>query len=176
MTPRAFGPPMLRLSPGTALRAGLGAALGLLATGVALWLNAGQGALMDHPMIIAPFAASAVLIFAVPSSPFAQPWSVVVGNAIATLCGLIVHLLIPHPLPAMAVAVGVTILLTAAARALHPPAGALAAYVVLAQIPGAAPDWGFLVTPTLSGSVLLVITGLIWHRLIGTDYPHLYHP
>ena len=176
MTPRAFGPPMLRLSPFTALRAGLGATIGLLATGAVLWLIAGQGALMDHPTIIAPFAASAVLIFAVPSSPLAQPWSVVVGNSLATLCGLIAHLLIPHPLPAMAVAVGVAIALTAAARALHPPAGAMAAYVVLAQIPGTPPDWAFLVTPALSGSVLLVVTGLIWHRATGTEYPHLYHP
>ena len=52
----------------------------------------------------------------------------------------------------------------------------MAAYVVLAQIPGTPPDWAFLVTPVLSGSVLLVISGLIWHRATGTEYPHLYHP
>ena len=37
------------------------------------------------PVIVAPIGASAVLVFAVPSSPLAQPWSVVGGNVLSTL-------------------------------------------------------------------------------------------
>jgi CBS-domain-containing membrane protein len=39
------------------------------AVGVSIWL-------------IAPMGASAVLVFAVPASPLAQPWSVIVGNTL----------------------------------------------------------------------------------------------
>ncbi|MGQ3030905.1 MAG: HPP family protein, partial [Ferrovibrionaceae bacterium] len=42
------------------------------------------------PWIIAPIGASAVLLFAVPSSPLAQPWSIVGGNAISAIVGIVV--------------------------------------------------------------------------------------
>ena len=43
---------------------------------------------VDLPIIVAPLGASAVLVFAVPSSPLAQPWAVVGGNTISTLIGV----------------------------------------------------------------------------------------
>ena len=42
------------------------------------------------PWIIAPVGASAVLLFAVPSSPLAQPWPIVGGNAISAIVGIVV--------------------------------------------------------------------------------------
>lgn len=42
----------------------------------------------DVPIIVAPIGASAVLVLAVPSSPLAQPWSVVGGNILSTLVGV----------------------------------------------------------------------------------------
>ena len=40
--------------------------------------------------LIAPFGASAVLVYAVPNSPLAQPWSVVMGNTLSALVALAV--------------------------------------------------------------------------------------
>jgi CBS domain-containing membrane protein len=168
---RLYGPPTAQAPLGKILRASLGAALGLAATGALIWLVSGSGDLLDHPMLVAPFAASAVLIFAVPSSPLAQPWVVVVGNGIAALCGLVVLALMSHPLPGMALAVFASIPLMAFARALHPPAGGMAAFVVLASAPGSPPDWMFLLSPVLSGSVILVAFGVLWHHATGTSYP-----
>src|SRR5262245_42146703 len=37
--------------------------------------------------LIAPMGASAVLLFAVPASPLAQPWSIIGGNLSAALIG-----------------------------------------------------------------------------------------
>ena len=34
------------------------------------------------PWIVAPIGASAVLLFAVPASPLAQPWSIIGGNGV----------------------------------------------------------------------------------------------
>ena len=52
---------------------------------------------------IAPMGASAVLLFGVPSSPLAQPWSIVGGNVLSALIGVTVGMAIPNlALPASA--------------------------------------------------------------------------
>src|SRR5690606_31527358 len=49
---------------------------------------------VSQPLIIGPIAASAVLVFAVPTSPLAQPWPVLGGNLIGGLAGIVVALLL----------------------------------------------------------------------------------
>lgn len=168
---RRFGPTTLRPSLHEVMTTAIGTVLALWATGGVLWLLVGQGSLLDHPMIIAPFGATAVLIFAVPSSPLAQPWPAIVGNLIAALCGFGAQMLVPHLLPATLIAVLTTLVLTAAARALHPPAGALAVFVVMSAPLGAAPPWPFLLTTVLAGSVFMVLFGVLWHKATGRSYP-----
>src|SRR6478735_3374719 len=81
---RGFVPPRRTIARREILVSGLGAGLGLL---LAFWLC--RGALgTANPWFVAPMGASAVLLFAVPSSPLAQPWSVVGGNTIAALIGV----------------------------------------------------------------------------------------
>src|SRR3954468_549563 len=41
------------------------------------------------PLLVAPIGASAVLVFAVPASPLAQPWSVLGGNVVSALVGVV---------------------------------------------------------------------------------------
>ena len=62
----------------------IGAGLGLLGTE---WLS---HQVLGHanPWFIAPMGASAVLLFAVPASPLAQPWSIVGGNLVSALIGV----------------------------------------------------------------------------------------
>ncbi len=168
---RDFGPLVSQPPLALMVRAALGAALALLLSGALMWVVTPQGALLDHPLLIAPFAASAVMMFAVPGSPLGQPWAVVVGNVLAAFCGVLVLVFVPHPLLGVALAEGLAIALMSLARALHPPAGGVAAYVVLAAVPGAAPDWSLLGTPVLLGSVLLVVFAWIWHRVTGATYP-----
>lgn len=167
---RGFAPAVPHPNPTEALRAALGAALGLLLTAVLLHVLSPTAALLTHPLLIAPFAASAVLIFAVPNSPLAQPWAVVVGNTVAALSGLLCVYLLPMPLFAAALAVLLTLLATAALRATHPPAGAVAMAVVLA--PNAAPaPLSFALHPVLTGSLALVMAGIAWNHATGRAYP-----
>jgi len=97
----AQGPPRLA----DCLRGGLGALLGILVTGLVGRLALGSTG--DLPWIAAPMGASAVLVYAVPGSPLAQPWSVVAGNVSSALVGLAVAVLIgpapPVPTPERAV-------------------------------------------------------------------------
>src|SRR5215213_642998 len=85
----------------------LGGFLGILCAGLLGRLALGTTG--DLPWLVAPMGASAVLVFAVPGSPLAQPWSVVGGNVTSALIGLGAAWAIdPQPLAA-AVGVGVAI-------------------------------------------------------------------
>jgi CBS domain-containing membrane protein len=146
-------------------RAALGALLGVLAT--ALLCRALAPAHAGVPWLVAPIGASAVLVFALPASPFAQPWSVVGGNTLSTLVGIAcVQLLGSTPWGA-ALAVGLAIAVMLGLRCLHPPGGACALLVSL----GGVADPHFALQPVLLNSLLLVLAGLAYNRFTGRTYP-----
>lgn len=166
---RHFGPAMTAPTVAEALRAAAGAGLGLLACDLILWLAAPSAPGLF--LLIAPFGASAFLIFVVPNSPLAQPWSAVAGNTLAAAAALATLTLVRDPFIAAPLAVGLAILAMAAARAFHPPAGAVAlATVIAAQSPGF-PGWSFALSPVLAGSAALVAAGILWNLATGRVYP-----
>lgn len=152
-----------------ALRAGIGAALALGLTG--LFLLKPDVDLQTGLYLIAPLGASAVLIFAAPNSPLAQPWSVVVGNTLAAVIGMTAALLIPQTVLAAAVAVGVAIAVLALLRALHPPAGAIALMAAMAPDVAGAMGYRFVLTPVLAGSLVMVVLGMVYHAVTNRRYP-----
>jgi len=141
-------------------RAGLGAGLALLLSGLAL-RGLGLG------WLIAPFGASAVLVYALPNSPLAQPWSVVLGNTVSALVALAVLSLLPHADWAVPLAVGLAIATMIGVRALHPPGGAVALLVAL----GGTGGWAETLAPVAAGSCLLAGIGMVWNRAVGRAYP-----
>ncbi|MFZ9200711.1 MAG: HPP family protein [Paracoccaceae bacterium] len=166
---RALGPAMPRAQLGDALRSAVGAGLGLALTGAGLTVLAGAGGeALAHPLLIAPFGASALLIFVVPNSPLAQPWSVIVGNGLAAAVALLVLQLGLPPLATDGLAVLLAILAMALARALHPPSGAVALFTALV-----APEasLAYLWSPVILGSLGLVLAGMVWNRAVGRVYP-----
>ncbi|MEW5688400.1 MAG: HPP family protein [Pseudomonadota bacterium] len=158
------------IPPREALRAGLGAGLGVVACGLAArWLT--EGRFSAEPLLIAPLGASAVLMFAIPASPLAQPRAVIGGNVIAALVGVACAALIPQPALADGAAVTLAIVLMALAGCLHPPGGAIALGAALAAR-GDSPDLMYALAPVGLGSVLLVAMAVAWGRLSGRAYPH----
>lgn len=154
-------------------RACCGAALGILlvASAVSLWL---QGALaMQHNLlslaIVAPVGASAVLVFAVPSSPLAQPWSVVGGNTVSALVGIACAKWIPDATLAAAIAVSLAIAAMLATRCLHPPGGAAALLMVLTG----ADQFSYALSPIMIDSLLLVLAGMLYNNLTRRPWPHV---
>ena len=148
------------------LRMVVGALLGLLLAGLlSRWLG---GHWSVSPWLVAPMGASAVLVFGVPASPLAQPWSVVGGNTLSTLVGVACAALVPDPAVAGALAVALAMALMVPLRCLHPPGGAAALFVVMAH--GAKPQ--FALFPVLTNSLLLVAAGMAWHAATGKRYPH----
>lgn len=124
------------------------------------------------PFIVAPIGASAVLVFAVPASPLAQPWSVIGGNTISALMGVLTSCLIQDPIIAAGISVSLAIAAMSLTRCLHPPGGAAALTAVLATHMTAMNRWLFPLTPVALNSVLLVLCGWIFHKFTHHAYPH----
>jgi CBS domain-containing membrane protein len=129
-------------------------------------------AAVDVPIIVAPLGASAVLVFAVPSSPMAQPWPVVGGNTISTLVGVAAYNLMPNPTIAAGIAVGGAILVMSLLRCLHPPGGAAALTVVIGSHGIHAAGYSFAFAPVGINSVALVSIAMLFYRATAHSYPH----
>jgi CBS-domain-containing membrane protein len=121
------------------------------------------------PLLLAPFGASCVLLFALPDSSLAQPRAVIGGHLLSSLVGLIALHVFGGGLLAPALAVGAAIALMQLTRTTHPPASADPLVVLL----GGAP-WSFLLAPVLIGALLLVGCALLANNLGrgGRRYPH----
>jgi len=168
---RLFSPILAGATLRERLMACLGALIGIGLTGVISGYFFGQGPHL--PLIVAPMGASAVLLFAVPASPLAQPWSIIGGNTISAMMGIVAAYLIHDPVIAIGVGVSLAIAAMSLTRCLHPPGGAAALTAVLGG-PVVA-GWGFLFpfVPVALNSCLLVGLGLVFHKLSKRNYPHV---
>jgi CBS domain-containing membrane protein len=166
----AQGPPRLA----DCVRGGAGALLGILVTGLVGRLALGTTG--DLPWIVAPMGATAVLVYAVPGSPLAQPYSVVAGNVISALVGLAAAWAIGWAPLAAAVAVGSAIAVMIALRCLHPPGGACALTAALAPTAVTGHGVTFAFWPVGLGSIVLVAVGIAFHSALGRRYPHVAAP
>lgn len=87
---------------------------------------------LNTPLLIAPFGASCVLVFAIPQSPLAQPRNVIGGHLLSSAIGLAVFGLMGASPLAYGLAVGLAIAAMQFSGTLHPPAGADPIVVILA--------------------------------------------
>lgn len=166
----SFGPAVAHTSLIEAARAGLGAFVGLGVVGLFVVFSSSVDLRLGL-FLVAPFGASSVLLFAVPNSPLAQPWSAVVGNTVAAIVAVAVCLLVADPTLRIALSVGLAIAATILCRALHPPAGAVA--MTAAMSPDTVRELGFMfaLTPIALGTVVLVFVAIAYGRLTGRHYP-----
>ncbi|EIS3740247.1 HPP family protein [Aeromonas hydrophila] len=146
----------------------LGAFVGLL--GTALLCRWGLG--LEVHWLIAPMGASAVLLFAAPASPLAQPWSIVVGNGVSALMGVLSASLVVDPALAAALAVMLAIAAMFLTRSLHPPGGAVALTAVIGGEGIRQLGVGYVLLPVLLNSLLLLLLALCYNRLLGRRYPN----
>lgn len=116
--------------------------------------------------------ASAVLLFARPTSPLAQPWPILAGNLLFAYVGVTAALLIPSPLIAPAVAISMATGLMAVFRCTRPPSGpsrsrrySTAQHCMRQAII-------FLLFPVLLNSTLITLAALAYNDLTGVSYPH----
>jgi len=142
------------------LKSGLGAVIAMLIVG-ALTVETGL------PLLIAPFGATAVLLFAQPKSPLAQPANVIGGYVIASLAVFLFAILLPDMWWTAAIGVGCAIAGMSLLRLTHPPAGAipLVAY-------GSHQTASTIFIVVVVGGTLLVALAVIHHFIPPkTQYP-----
>lgn len=118
--------------------------------------------------LMASLGASALLVFALPGSPMAQPWAVIAGNTVSALIGIATIHWVNEPLLAMPLAASLSILGMFVLRCLHPPAAAVALIVVLGHVM----HYRYAFFPVMVDSILLVMAGAVYSNLTGKRYPN----
>jgi CBS domain-containing membrane protein len=125
-----------------------------------------------NPWFIAPMGASAVLLFAVPASPLAQPWSIIGGNIVSALIGITCAAHIDDVALAASLAAALSIGAMFALRCLHPPSGAVALTAVLGGPAITALGYRFVLWPVAVDSLLLLLAALVFNVSARRRYPH----
>jgi CBS domain-containing membrane protein len=177
MTPILLPTPAVKAAPvagilgpdtGKRLVAGLAALFGVLLTG--LTCSFLPAPVPNLPLLMGAVGSVSVLLFVVPASPFAQPWAIIGGNTVSALVGVAAARLIPDPVFAAAVAVSGAILVMSLLRCLHPPGGASALAGVMGGATLTAAGWMYPAV-LFADCCILVLSGLLIHKVIGNRYP-----
>lgn len=158
----------MTLSLGEKLRSGLAAFVGIaLVSGISLYFLSDS----NLPLIIASIGATAVLVFAAPHSPLAQPWPVLAGNLISAVVGVTCAKLVHDPTLAAALAVSLSIVAMLMTHSLHPPGGGMALLPVLGG--ASMQSLGYqVVVPFALNLVAVILGGLVFNNLLpGRRYP-----
>ncbi|MFM0362762.1 HPP family protein [Paraburkholderia sediminicola] len=167
----SFAPHSIAVRWPERLRSCLGALLGIAFTGGTMHVLLGPAA--NIPFLVAPMGASAVLLFAVPASPLAQPWSIIGGNIVSATVGVACASWIADPVGAAALAVSLAICAMFALRCVHPPSGAVALTAVLGGPAVHALGYRFVAEPIAIQSVMLLCAAIVYHAATGHRYPHV---
>lgn len=134
----------------------------------AIGILAGLTDAMQLALLIAPFGASCVLLFALPGSPLARPRNVIGGHFLSALMGLIVLNTLGPGVLSCAIGVGLAIAVMQFTGTLHPPAGGDPLVVILT-----AAGWSFLAIPILAGTATLVTIAWAYHKTVSKQkYPN----
>ena len=117
--------------------------------------------------LVAAFGSSVVVGFGYPDNEFAQPKNVLLGHLLCAFVGIIFVTLFKISQDrtifflAIALAVGISVMLMMAFKITHPPAGGNAIVVMLAQ-----DSFHFLIFPIMVGAITIIIGGVIYNRFI----------
>ena len=164
-----FRVPPVPVGIGERLRAGLSAfiAIGFVGTLSSRFIE-GAGL----PTLVASMGASSVILFAVPNSPMAQPWSLLGGHLLSALIGVSCALWLPEPRLAGAIAVGLAIFVMYSTHCLHPPGGATALVPALSGPAFEELGFRFVLTPVaLNVFGMLLLALLLNNAGKGRRYP-----
>jgi CBS domain-containing membrane protein len=114
--------------------------------------------------LVASMGATAVILFVVPHSPMARPWSLVGGHLVSGLIGILCVRWVPQTWLAAALAVGLAIFAMQLARCLHPPGGASALIPVLGDAGIHALGFQFLLTPLALNVAIMLAVSRLYNR------------
>ena len=126
-----------------------------------------QGLQLEHNLfLVGSFGASAVLLYGIPLSPFAQPRNLIGGHIVSAITGVTASLLFPEQmLMAASLGVGIAIGLMHLTRTLHPPGGATALIAVIGGDTVHQLGYLYVITPIGLGAVIMLVVALVINNL-----------
>ena len=135
------------------IKAVLGAVIGLGIVGM-------LAAVTSMPLLFAPLGPTALLVFAEPEMPTAQPVNVMAGYFIATTFATLAEIWLPGAWWGAIFAVGLTMTLMLLLRVTHPPAVSVPLVVLSSP-----QDPVRLFVVLLAGCTVLLLVAALHHRL-----------
>jgi len=120
----------------------------------------------DTLFLVGSFGASAILIYGVPKSPYAQPRNLVIGHTLSAVVGVTCALLLSS-FPALSAALAVSLALTVMhlTNSIHPPGGATALIAVIGSDQIHQMFYWYVLTPIFTGAVIMLIVALFVNNL-----------
>lgn len=122
--------------------------------------------LVDSLFLVGSFGATAVLVYAIPNSPYSQPRNIVGGHVLSAIvgvsCALLLHM---QPQLAAATSVALAIVLMHLTQTIHPPGGATALIAVVGSDHIHRMGFMFVLTPIASGAVIMLVVALLINNL-----------
>jgi CBS domain-containing membrane protein len=140
-----------------ALIGAIGAAIGMAIT----WLICDWALDSTAPIVVMSMGASAVLLFATPTSPLAQPLPVVAAHTLGAAVGVAAAQTIDNAALAVGVAVGVTAGAIIRLGITHPPSGGTALSAVVGGQAITDLGWEFIWRPVLLNAVILIVLAVL---------------
>ena len=120
----------------------------------------------DATVSIGSFGASAVLIYGVPKSPYAQPRNLVFGHSISAAVGVTCALFLEsNTALSAALAVSLAIVLMHLTRSIHPPGGATALIAVIGSEHIHQMSYWYVFSPVLAGAVIMLVVALLVNNI-----------
>jgi len=154
------------LAPLERLKAAVGAMLGVILAGGMLALFP-----TGDIWLVAVLGATAIIVFALPHSPLAQPWSVLGGYLVAAVASLVAASLVPSFLLAAGLALGATVWCMTRFKCMHPPGGALVLVVVSEGVPTLG-HAGHILLVALGNAIAILLAALLINNfLLRRSYP-----
>lgn len=118
------------------------------------------------PLLMAPFGATAVLVFGAFRSPLAQPRNVIGGHVLSAFVGVTVYQCVgDNAVVAVCLAVPAAIALMHVTKTLHPPGGATAFVTAAGGAAVHSLGYWYVLTPCAAGSGVLVAMALLVNNL-----------
>ena len=106
--------------------------------------------------LMAPFGATAVLVFGVPQSPLAMSKNVIGRHMLTGMIGVVFSSYSADSAIMIGLAVGIAITLMIITKTIHPAAGANPILII-----ESGQSWDFLIMPVLAGTVFIVLSGFV---------------
>ena len=156
-----------------AIRSLVGAFSGMSLVGVFAQLALDDDTLK---LVIGSFGATAVLLYAAPLSPFAQPWNVLVGHLASALIGVAVFHLLGATWFSAALAVTLAIAMMQLTSSLHPPGGASALIAVLGPPEIHSLSFGYAIFPVGLGALTMIAVAYVTNNIAAERrWPEFWH-